>query len=341
MAMHASKPLIFLLFIILLISGCKSYRPIGGYKDTVYSSVDYSKMDHWAAHPDKVDLSDNTPEGLVALPISDVDVFFLYPTSYTGDKGQDQWNADINDAKLNKKTDKTSILYQASAFNLAGKVYAPYYRQAHIDAYWSRDKSSAKKAFDLAYSDVKAAFEYYLIHHNQGRPIILAAHSQGSTHGQRLITEFFEGKPLQKQLIAAYLLGMPLPINKYKNIPPCEHSDDIGCTVSWRTFQEGHYPFAKVVEQLIVTNPLSWTRDTVKIDKSQNPGSIFYKFGKIKPSNVSAQIHKDILWCNKPRFRGSILLRGKNYHVGDVNLYYVSIRENAVRRAKNYMGAKH
>ena len=81
------------------------------------------------------------------------------------------WNASIEDRKLNDKTDGSTILYQASIFNGAGKVYAPRYRQAHLHAYFTnKRKGEAQKAFELAYADVKAAFEYYLQHYNQGRP---------------------------------------------------------------------------------------------------------------------------------------------------------------------------
>ena len=64
-----------------------------------------------------------------------------------------------------------------------------------------------RAAFELAYSDVLRAFDYYLAHENHGRPFILASHSQGSLHALRLIQERLAGKPLQKQLVAAYLIG--------------------------------------------------------------------------------------------------------------------------------------
>ncbi len=330
----------FIVYFVIVMTGfvsCKSSKPIGVFVNKTYPEVDYNDLKYWASHPDKVDPADKTPDGSPISTKLDVDVFYLYPTTYTSEKGNDQWNPAIDDAKLNKKTDNTALLYQASAWNHAGRIFAPYYRQAHISSYWTRDKVSAKQAFELAYSDVKAAFSYYLLYMNDGRPIIIVSHSQGSTHAQRLLTEFFDGKPFQKRLVAAYLLGMPLPVNKYKSIPPCEDADDIGCVISWRTFEEGHYPFDKVLEPLIVTNPLSWNRDTIKIEKLANPGSIYYKFNKIVTGNVSAQIHKDILWSNKPRFLGSIFLRTKNFHAGDINFYYMSIRENAVKRAKFYL----
>ncbi len=42
-------------------------------------------------------------------------------------------------------------------------------------------------AFEIAYADVKAAFEFYLKIYNNYRPIIIASHSQGTKHTGRLL----------------------------------------------------------------------------------------------------------------------------------------------------------
>jgi hypothetical protein len=49
------------------------------------------------------------------------------------------------------------------------------YRQAHLHNFFTKDKEKADKAFDLAYKDLKTAFEFYLQHWNNGRPIIIAS----------------------------------------------------------------------------------------------------------------------------------------------------------------------
>ena len=141
----------------------------------------YSDINFWAAHPDKYDPSDSIPAPLKPAYIYDstVDVFFLHPTTFT-QKGAQSWNADLADVNLNVKTDYTTILYQASAFNEC-RVFAPRYRQAHLRAYFVNGTEAAH-AFDIAYEDVKAAFNYYLEHYNNNRPFIIASHSQGTTH---------------------------------------------------------------------------------------------------------------------------------------------------------------
>src|SRR5687767_379331 len=149
---------------------------------------DYSDLNYWAAHPLKWDPSDSIPRPIRKNKRDSlVDVFFLHPTIYTMELKDSNLNAEIDDAYLNAKTDYSSILYQASVFNQHARIYAPRFREAHISAYFSKDTLAALKAFALAYEDVKAAFEYYLKNYNHDRPIIIASHSQGTTHAFRLL----------------------------------------------------------------------------------------------------------------------------------------------------------
>ena len=132
---------------------------------------DYADLYYWAAHPDKKDPADSIPEPLKSKAVTDstVDVFFIHPTTYTDNDLPYGYSAPINNNELNAKTDYSTILFQASAFNQAGKVFAPRYRQANLQAYFPKnaaDSVSAIAAFELAYQDIKAAFVYYLNHYN-------------------------------------------------------------------------------------------------------------------------------------------------------------------------------
>lgn len=322
---------------MIMITSCKTYKPLTTFQYGSPKEVDYSQLKNWAAHPSKFDPSDLMPEGdTIDYRHTISDVFFIHPTTYTGDDvGQDQWNASIDDDFLNQKTDKGTILFQASAFNHGGRVFAPRYRQAHLDAYFTEDKPSATLAFDLAYKDVKAAFEYFLKNENKGRPIIIASHSQGTTHAIRLLKEYFSHQSLRNKLVTAYLIGMPVAKNEFSDILPCQDSTDIQCFVTWRTFKSGttYAPNPAVA----VTNPLTWHTDEVYAPKTSNMGTLLFDFNKIYPHHIDAQIHDDILWANKPKFRGSIFLRTKNYHIADINFYYFNIRQNTRQRVKNFI----
>ncbi len=294
----------------------------------------YADLKNWAAHPDVHDMADSVPVGSNLKDEqseSQIDVFFVHPTIMLLEKGNTNWNGDVNDAKLNMLTDTRPILYQASIFNGVGKIYAPRYRQAHLQSYFATDTSSTQQAFDLAYSDVKAAFEYYLKNWNNGRPIIIAAHSQGTSHAKRLMKELFDGKLLQNKLVAAYLIGIAVPKDLYTNIPVCNTPEQTGCVCSWRTFEKGYKP-PKPLKNIIVVNPLSWKTDSGYVGAEKSQGGVLFKFTMTKPKLVDAQIHNDILWASKPHFFGSFLMRNPNYHVADFNLFYLDIRNDAKRR---------
>ena len=337
----------FLFLSLFLLTGCqtaqKYYHPTTTWLTQPRPTApNYNNASDWAALPTQRDEADNTPKKTIldAQATAAADVFYIYPTIYIGTKSnQTAWNAPIDDPVFRAEIQEKALRNQASVFNGAAKVYAPYYRQGHIEVYYGSDKTSAKQALDLAYSDVKAAFDYYLAHYNQGRPIIIAAHSQGTTHAGRLVREYFDGKPLQKQLVAAYLVGMPIPKSYFKSLKPCQTPTETGCFCGWRTYERGFEPqnIAKG-DSIWVTNPISWKTDTLYAPKSASEGAVLYKFHRLYPNVTDAQVHQGILWCTRPSFFGSFFLPKslKNYHIGDYNLYYMNIRHNAIERTNAF-----
>lgn len=318
--------------ILLVLQSCTSVLPFSA--NSVPSAPDYSNNSNWAALPTKTDPADRTPSPELQdlQDSSQVDIFFLHPTLLLA-KSDKSWNASLIDEKLNKTIDESTILFQASAFNGAGKIYAPRYRQAHYRSFTSKDKVSSKQALDLAYEDVRAAFEFYLEHYNQNRPIIIAAHSQGTLHAQRLLLDFFDKKPLKNKLVVAYLVGWPIRKTKFETIPVCETPNQTGCFCSWRSFKYGHTPKGFVLgDSIAVTNPLTWRTDGIPADKSLNEGMVARKFEEILPQRADAMAINGILWVHKPKFPGSFFFRRKNYHIADYNLFYMNIRKNAQHR---------
>jgi Protein of unknown function (DUF3089) len=342
-----SKHLFFLFLLGSLSANAqkdRNHTPATSFADDVHPTApNYAEERFWAALPTKADNADRTPNRKIidAQATANADVFYIYPTLYSGKNANEtHWNAPVDDPKFCATINEQAILNQASIFNGAAKVYAPYYRQGHLDVYYNANKADCAAALDLAYADVKAAFEHYLAHYNKNRPIIIAAHSQGTTHAGRLVREFFDGKPLQKQLVAAYVVGMAVPDTYFKNIKICETPTETGCYCAWRTFERGFTPdgFYPTGSQFKVTNPLSWRTDTTYISHEASKGSVLYKFKKIMPHLTDAQIHNGMVWCTRPKFFGDFMLpkKLKNYHIGDYNLYYMNVRENAIERAKAF-----
>ena len=334
------------LFYLLFITTVISCSPKQVSQTTINQSNDsstkpeYSNINYWASHPWKKDAADNIPSSIPNKKTDSLaDVFFIHPTTYTDVTMPSGWNADIDNDALNRKTDNGSILYQASVFNEQCRIFAPRYRQANLKAFYTTKKEEANRAFEIAYDDVKSAFEYYLKYYNGGRPIIIASHSQGTLHAGRLLKEFFEGKPLQKKLICAYIIGLPVFINYFKELEPCKDATSTQCFVSWRTFKEGYVPefVQEEKEKAYVTNPLTWTLDEKSAPANLNKGGILKEFNKVIPELVHAQVHGNILWVNKPQFFGDVFLTMKNYHIVDYNLFYINIRENVKTRIGAYL----
>ena len=187
--------------------------------------------------------------------------------------------------------------------------------------------------------DIASAFDYYLKNYNQGRPIIVASHSQGTTHAIRLMKEYFDGKPLQEKLVAAYMIGMPVVKDTFQTIEPCQDEFDTGCFCSWRTYKEGYMPKKfPTGNHIAVINPLSWETNETLAPKELNIGGMARKFDNgIIPEINNAKVKNGILWVSKPKFPGSIFLFRKNYHIADFNFFYTNIRNNAKERTAAYL----
>jgi hypothetical protein len=334
---------IVIFFLFLAVMGCNnkynSYVPLY-VKERVDSIPDYSDLYYWAAHPWKKDPSDSLPSSLLSQHRDSVaDVFFIYPTTYTD--ARKGWNANISDPYINAKTDYSSILYQASVFNQHARVFSPRYRQAHLDAFFS-DNESTRAAFDTAYKDIRTAFVFYLEHYNKNQPLIIVGHSQGAKLAERLLMEFFDGKPLQNQLVAAYIIGWPIPQHLFDSIPVCNNPRQTGCFCGWRTFRKEYIPPYVEIETDIsyVTNPLSWTTSFDFVPKMNNKGSVLSNFSKIIPHTTGAEIHEGVLWIDKPKFPGSAFFKTRNYHIADINLFYINLRENVEERINAFIKKK-
>jgi hypothetical protein len=202
-------------------------------------------------------------------------------------------------------------------------------------------KEDKEAALDLAYSDVKRAFDYYLANENKGRPIIIAGHSQGTVHATRLLKEYFDGKELGKQLVAAYIIGIATPKNMFANIPVCTSANQTGCFVAYTTFLQGYLPpwHPGTATDLASVNPLTWSLDENFASKEKNIGGVSYGFKYVKEF-ADAQNHLGVLWTNTPYVPGRSFVKLKNWHKADINLYYQNIRENAVLRVETFISQK-
>jgi hypothetical protein len=333
------KLIALIVTIILIHSSCINKNIQTKIKERdQWINIDYSNMGNWAAHPNKKDEADTLVIGTNLRSEKRVDVFFIHPTTLTGKLITGHENAEITDHRINKKTDESPIRFQASVFNESCNVYAPRYRQAHLKMYDEKDSTKLYETFGKAYADIKDAFIYYLENYNQGKTFIIASHSQGTTHAKRLIKELIDNRPIQQKMIIAYLVGMPVLKREFEKIPMCMDSIQTNCFVSWRTFHKNyHDDWANRLDtNIAVVNPVTWQTTNEIVEKHKHKGAVLYNLQKSFPGIQETQAEGSGVWISRPRFPGSILYNTKNYHVGDINLFFIDIRENIKTRISQY-----
>ena len=305
---------------------------------TAQPPPNYNIESSWAVLPEKYPDMLATFDGFYNDSLK-ADVFFLYPTM-NGDPKDERWNVPFDDAEQQEKVLSRSVQFQASAFMPSGKLYVPYYRQAHLRSYEHLD-GEGLAALKLAYSDVREAFIYYLENYNHGRPIILASHSQGATHALLLLKEFFDCKPLQNQLIAAYLPGIGVDASELKCISLLDAPEKTGGYVSWNSYKKGYFPddFKKWYENKAVVSPVTW-QTSGKAERPDHKGFLFENH-KMYRNSFSTEVKNGIIWLSLPHFPYKwFFLRQKRYHVGDINLFWLDIQQNCLLRTNYYFAVK-
>jgi hypothetical protein len=211
---------------------------------------DYSQAASWLCRPGRqdacaIDLATTviaadgsfSREAWTADPKAPIDCFYVYPTVSTDTSVNSDMTADP--AELNV------VGTQFARFASRCRPYAPLYRQvtlAGLRAMLAKGPPSLDRG--LAYDDVRDAWNHYLQHDNQGRGVVLVGHSQGSFILAELIRQEIDGKPVQKRLVSAILMGATLTVAKgrdvggtFKNIPLCKAASQTGCLIAFASFR--------------------------------------------------------------------------------------------------------
>ncbi|MGI9274003.1 MAG: DUF3089 domain-containing protein [Endozoicomonas sp.] len=305
------------------------------HEKAVPAPPDYSSKEHWASLPEIVDGADISPEGKAQdnQAGAAVDVFFLHPTTYYK---ADSWNQPLDHQEANTFTDEQALTNQASVFNSCCKVYAPRYRQATLYSFFEQGPDS-DAAIELAYTDVKSAFRYFIKHFNNDRPFIVAGHSQGSKHLDRLLKEVISNSPLQERMVAAYPVGFPL--DGSNGIAVCDSPAQLGCQVTWNAVSPEFERYRETTSDICV-NPLSWRKDEEPVDISENLGSInFSEKGQMELAVANAQCKDGLLLISQlesDQYPDGLLGKG-NYHIYDYSLFHMNIRENVLARVEAFL----
>ena len=246
-------------FIVTLLNGCSK-------DDNTPSTTDYSKTNHWLKLPSN--------------PDKPVDIFYLYPTAWMPDSITNPLYCEIDEPTM-----LTGSAYayskQATAFETVGNIFAPYYRQANAmrtlvlpeDQRWELLKNLPAK-------DVMAAFDYYIKNYNNGRPFIIAGHSQGANLMLFLLKDYMTENPgVYARMVAAYVIGYPVTaefMNANQHLKFAEGPDDTGVIISYNTQSPNVAAGTNIVvgDNIgLVINPINWKRDETIATAAESLGS--------------------------------------------------------------------
>jgi hypothetical protein len=321
----------FLLALALLY--CLNFSACGRKADV----TDYSRPEHWLSLPASIQKG--------------VDVFYLYPTAWKKVNKTDPNICAIDNPAMLAGA-KAAFAGQATAFETVGNIYAPYYRQADAGYTFSLSLAERDKLISgIPKSDVFAAFDYYIKNYNQGRPFILAGHSQGSNVLLYLLSGYMKENPkVYARMIAAYVIGYSVTaeyLDQNPHLKFAQGRDDTGVIISYNTeapeFQ-GNNPL--VMPGAIAINPISWTREETLATAQDSLGS-FLKNEKGEFVTVrnyaDARVNKakGVVICSTTDVEKLTPVKGAAprglYHQYDFPLYYYDIRENAANRTKHFL----
>ncbi len=331
-------------------------------------AIDYSDASAWLALPGRPSAAMRTPRGAGFSDLqatAQADAFYVHPTT---SMREDVLNAPIDDAQA-AQLGELMLLTQATPFNAVARIYAPRYRQVTLPLY-TLDVQAQQAPNDRAYADVLAAFRYYVRHYNAGRPFFLVGHSQGTNHAQRLLGEAIQGTPLERLLVAAYLPGQPIPRSVFRDdlrrIPPCRRPAQTTCVAIWGTFgeqtdadldawQENLYwdrarqRWAPSSGQPLVSlNPVSWSDREPITPARRHRGAVPFgtpaTFSRVLPQLVAARSDGRFTFVEPlplpaEYFNDGGVFGGSNFHVFDIALFWLDLRENARLRLNAWLEA--
>ncbi len=173
------------------------------------------------------------------------DCFYVYPTVST--EKTDNANLVVQPAEV------AAAAAQASRFSQVCNVWAPMYRQA-TDAAITDGSATKRTVIGIAYSSLLSAWRDYLLHDNDGRPIVFIGHSQGAAMLIKLLRSQVDPSPvLRRQLLSAIILGgnVQVPVGRdvggsFRHIPACRSITQRGCVIAYSTFPSTPPPLVVV-----------------------------------------------------------------------------------------------
>lgn len=290
----------------------------------------------------------------------DVDTFYIYSTAYIessfNEGAPDYAPLDNLEMLLGAMGEYTT---NASVFEESTNVFVPYYRQAGIKyAGEIREKTGDidSAISGIPYEDMTAALDYYFECCNNGRPFIIAGHSQGSAMVKYVLKNYFKEHPdYYKRMVAAYAIGFAITtddLEAYPHLKFATGESDTGVIVSWNTEGkrnvEENAKNAVVLPNEISINPLNWKLDDTYAPASENLGSLVFnpETGKYEIGDVGADaqlvLDRGVVLTNTQSAPIDLVdyFGPQSFHNDDYTFYYNNIKANVAKRIAAYQSGK-
>ena len=297
----------------------------------------------------------------------DVDTFYILATEYivsSFDEGASDY-AEVGNPEM-KASAPFEYDAHASAFADSTNVFVPFYRQSglkHAGDIWHETGNIDGAISGTPYEDISAALDYYFENYNNGRPFIIAGHSQGSAMSKYVLKNYFKEHPeYYERMVAAYIIGYAVTKDDLEECPYLKFAtgeSDTGVIVSWNTEgpknAEVNASTAVLLPNAISINPLNWKLDDTYAPASENLGSYMpnAETGKNEITDVGAdaQVIPE---------RGVVVTHAESEpapeeiaeianaffgpdgrHASDYSYFYNNIKDNVAKRVAAYLeGAK-
>lgn len=178
-----------------------------------------------------------------------IDCFYVYPTVSQDLTPNSDMEAGEEEASV--------VAAQFARFGSVCRTFAPLYRQVTLASLRKARPNSGNTPIaalpdglrEIAYADIRAAWQDYIQDRNDGRGVILFGHSQGAGVLMRLIAEEIEGSANQDKVVAAYLVGFNVTVPEnalvggdFQSMPLCSSRNEIGCVVAYSSFPDNVVP---------------------------------------------------------------------------------------------------
>ena len=303
--------------------------------------TDYSQKTNWYKIPEIT---------------KEFDTFYIYSTIFMGAN-----EGDADYATLDNKEVLDNIWIEhaikSSVFEEATNLFIPLYRQSsmkHAAEVYMKDENIDAALIGMPYGDITAALDYYFKNFNNGRPFIIAGHSQGSAILRLVLKRYFKEHPdYYKRMVAAYAIGYSITKEDLEANPHMKFATgetDTGVIISWHAEGpknvEANAPIPNVIiaKNGIAINPLNWKLDETYAPASENLGSIVgdEKTGKTEIRDIDG----DAQVCLA---RGTVVTNAKAvpnemtdlagpqcYHQDDYSIFYNNIKANVAKRIAAY-----